>query len=102
MKLDRKETFTALKRYLDTVQPEFEDDEGCYEHRAEIQHVMDSVRDPKDDDQQVERVASDLCLKKFLVWDDMATPLCTPEAFNGILDSIVSNAQRDRRQAGGK
>lgn len=30
------------------------------------------------------------------------TPLCTPDAFKGILDAITSNAARDRKQAGGK
>ncbi len=30
------------------------------------------------------------------------TPLCTADAFTGVLDAITSNAARDRRQAGGQ
>lgn len=72
--LDRIATIAKLKKYRSTVRPEFEDDEGCFEHLSEIDGAILAVE--KLDEGKAVAEVNGLGLGRYLVMEVIVCDCC--------------------------
>lgn len=65
-KIQRTESVNNLQAYLRTIVPAYEDDEGAFEHMAEVQSVINSITNGKTDE-EITKEANDLGLGEHIL-----------------------------------